>query len=131
MWLYNNKNITEDDIKGYVGFVYLIENLDNNMYYIGKKSLKKTKVYQKNKKKKRMLVESDWKEYTGSNDLLNEHIEAGNKIKKTIIRLCKNKTEMSYYEAKEQFARDVLLDKNSYNQWIMVRARKINLMLDK
>ena len=26
MWLYNNKDITEDDIKGYVGFVYLIEN---------------------------------------------------------------------------------------------------------
>ena len=85
MWLYNNKDITEDDIKGYVGFVYLIENLDNNMYYIGKKSLKKTKVYQKNKKKKRTLVESDWKDYTGSNDLLNEHIESGNKIRKTIM----------------------------------------------
>jgi len=131
MWLYNNKDITEDDIKGYVGFVYLIENLDNNMYYIGKKSLKKTKVYQKNKKKKRTLVESDWKDYTGSNDLLNEHIESGNKIRKTIIRMCRNKTEMSYYEAKEQFSRDVLLDKNSYNQWIMVRARKSNLLIDK
>lgn len=131
MWLYNNKDITEDDIKGYVGFVYLIENLDNNMYYIGKKSLKKTKIYQKNKKKKRMLVESDWKDYTGSNDLLNEHIESGNKIRKIIIRMCRNKTEMSYYEAKEQFSRDVLLDKNSYNQWIMVRARKSNLMIDK
>jgi len=38
---------------------------------------------------------------------------------------------MSYYEAKEQFSRDVLLDKNSYNQWIMVRARKSNLLIDK
>jgi|TARA_R110000851_G_scaffold141324_2_gene279167 hypothetical protein len=131
MWLYNNKDIIEDDVKDFVGFVYLIENLDSNMYYIGKKSLTKTKVYQKNKKKKRMLVESDWKDYTGSNDLLNEHIESGNKIRKTIIRMCRNKTEMSYYEAKEQFSRDVLLDKNSYNKWIMVRARKANLMIDK
>ena len=131
MWLYNNKDIIEDDVKDFVGFVYLIENLDSNMYYIGKKSLTKTKVYQKNKKKKRMLVESDWKAYTGSNDLLNEHIESGNKIRKTIIRMCRNKTEMSYYEAKEQFSRDVLLDKNSYNKWIMVRARKANLMIDK
>ena len=56
MWLYNNKDIIEDDVKDFVGFVYLIENLDSNMYYIGKKSLTKTKVYQKNKKKKRMLV---------------------------------------------------------------------------
>lgn len=131
MWLYNNKNITEDDVKGYVGFVYLIENLDNNKYYIGKKSLKKTKTYQKNKKKKRMLVESNWEQYTGSNDLLNEDIKSGNKIRKTILKLCKNKTEMSYYEAKEQFSRDVLLDNNSYNQWIMVRARKSNLLVDK
>jgi hypothetical protein len=131
MWLYNNKDIIEDDVKDFVGFVYLIENLDSNMYYIGKKSLTKTKVYQKNKKKKRMFVESDWKDYTGSNDLLNEHIESGNKIRKTIIRMCRNKTEMSYYEAKEQFSRDVLLDKNSYNKWIMVRARKANLMIDK
>ena len=35
-----------------------------------------------------------------------------------IIRLCKSKGEMSYYEAKEQFDRNVLLDDSYYNEFI-------------
>jgi hypothetical protein len=128
MWIYKNKIITDEDIKDCVGFVYIIKNLDKGMYYIGKKSFTKMKRIQKNNKKRRKTVESDWKTYTGSNYFLNEDISNGDKITKEILYLCKSKSEMSYFEAKEQFLLDVLKDKNSYNQWIMVKIRKAHLI---
>ena len=127
-WLYKNKEFSMDLVDKHVGFVYIIRNQDNGKYYIGKKSFTKIKRYQKNKKKKRMLIESDWLEYTGSNETLNEDIENGASVVKEILYLCNSKAEMSYYEAKLQFEYDVLKDSMSYNQWIMVRVRKANIM---
>lgn len=127
MWLYRGNTFEESMIEGYKGFVYIITNHDKNMYYIGKKGFTKVKTYQKNKRKRRMLVESDWEEYTGSNEQLNEDVANGDNITKEILHLCKTKSEMSYLEAKEQFERDVLKDDKSYNQWIMVKIRKAHL----
>lgn len=126
-WTYKGLLFEESMIGDYKGFVYMIKNIDKGMYYIGKKSFTRMKSYQKNNKKKRKTVESDWKTYTGSNDFLNRDISNGDKITKEILHLCLSKSEMSYLEAKEQFLLDVLKDKNSYNQWIMVKIRKAHL----
>jgi hypothetical protein len=127
-WLYKTEPFSNELIDKYVGFVYIIRNKDNGKYYIGKKSFTKVKRYQKNKKKKRMLIESEWESYTGSNLDLNEDIANGARIEKEILHLCKSKAEMSYYEAKLQFEYDVLRDEKAYNQWIMVRVRKTNII---
>lgn len=118
-----------DNIEDYVGFVYLIINETNNMKYIGQKKFWFTKTLKplKGKKRKRKkIVESDWIEYTGSSEKLNFDISNGDKIKKIILRPCKSKWEMNYYELKEQMDREVLFKENYYNGIINVRMSKPN-----
>ena len=113
-WLYEGQPFDSDMIGDYVGFVYLITNLDNDKKYIGKKWFWSTKKLPplKGKKRKRTVVkESDWKQYYGSSEevklLLEQH--GKDNFKREILRLCKTKGECTYYEAKLQFDFDVLL----------------------
>ena len=127
MWLYNGKEFTSDMKDDYVGFVYLIENLDNGMKYIGKKLFTSSKTYQRNKKKKRMRVESNWNEYTGSNDLLNEHVSNGANLQKTILYLCKSKGWMSYFETLEILQRQAIQSDEFYNAWVSCKIQRKHL----
>jgi hypothetical protein len=127
MWLYNGTEFTEDMISDNVGFVYLIENLTNNRMYIGKKLFSKSKTYQKNKKKKKKRVSSDWMSYTGSNDQLNQDINNGHLVRKQILHLCKTKGWATYHETKEILVRDCLIDTKYYNQWLSARIRRSHL----
>jgi hypothetical protein len=130
-WLYENKIFESDDIDNYIGFVYLITNLTDNKKYIGKKLFGTTKVRQVNKKKKRYKVESNWKDYYGSSENLLTDVDKYGKLnfKREIIRLCKTKGECSYFEAKEQFAVDAVIDPCYYNSWISVRVRRSHLKI--
>jgi len=130
-WLYENKIFESDDIDNYIGFVYLITNLTDNKKYIGKKLFGTTKVRQVNKKKKRYKVESNWKDYYGSSENLLTDVDKYGKLnfKRQIIRLCKTKGECSYFEAKEQFAVDAVIDPCYYNSWISVRVRRNHLKI--
>jgi len=109
----------------------MIEELDTNMKYIGKKLFWKSAFRVKNKKRKRVKLESDWKTYFGSNKVLKEKV-IDNEInyKRTILKLCKTKGECSYYEAKYQFDYDVLLRKDFYNELIMCRINSKHLGID-
>lgn len=127
MWLYNETEFTEDMIGDNVGFVYLITNLTNNKMYVGKKLFTKSKTYQKNKKKKRTRVASDWITYTGSNEQLNEDIKNGHVITKKILHLAKSKGWCSYLESKEILNRDCLILENYYNYWISCKIRRTHL----
>ena len=127
MWFYKGEIFTEDMIDDNVGFVYIIENLTNHKKYIGKKLFTKSKTYQKNKKKKRMRVSSDWMTYTGSNDQLNEDVKNGDEVKKEILHLCRSKGWCTYLETKEIIVRDSLLDDKYYNNWFSARIRKAHL----
>lgn len=127
MWLYNGKEFTSDMKDDYVGFVYLIENLDNGMKYIGKKLFTSSKTYQRNKKKKRMRVESNWNEYTGSNELLNEHVSNGANLQKTILYLCKSKGWMSYFETLEILQRQAIQSNEFYNEWVSCKIQRRHL----
>ena len=126
-WLYND--IPFEDIADYVGFVYLITNLQNGRKYIGKKNFYFSKTRTVKGKKKRSKVESDWKKYFGSNKELLEDVEklGQENFKREIIKLCKSKGEFGYYEAKYQFENNVLESNDYYNTWIMVRVHKKHL----
>ena len=125
-WTYENKPI-KDLPEGVVGFVYQITNNETGRKYIGKKlaQFKKSRPPLKGRRNKRRYKnESDWKEYFGSSDALNEDIEKLGKEKFTrqILFYCKSKAELSYIEAREQFARKVLESDDYYNGHIRVRV---------
>ena len=58
--------------------------------------------------------------YYGSSEELKLLVETkgGDAYHREILRLCKTKGECSYYEAKEQFDRDVLFKDEYYNEFI-------------
>lgn len=114
-WYYQGQPLTETPAK-YVGFVYEIQDLSNGKKYIGKKLFWASR----KKKGKRVKVESDWQNYYGSSKNLNENrlVEGDNNYYRSILRMCLNRSEMSYFEAKEQFDRDVLLRDDYYNEFI-------------
>lgn len=128
MWIYNETPLEEIPDKA-IGFVYQITNTQNNKKYIGKKNFYFQKTTQKNLKKKKIKVESDWKSYTGSNDLLNEDIKSNNpSLVKEILQICYSKSELSYIEALHQFNNNVLLSDQFYNNWISVKVTKKHLL---
>ena len=112
-----------ENIEDYQGFVYILEY--NGLKYIGKKNFWKVVRYPPLKGKKRVRLkqkETDWATYFGSSERFLEHIKGDeDKVKRTIIRLCKTKWEMSYYELKEQLDKDVLYDDSYMNNIINVR----------
>lgn len=113
-WQYNEEDFT-DVLKGMEGFVYLITNLTNNKKYIGKKHFW-TRQKDKNTGR-RKTKESDWQNYFGSCDQLNEDVKTLGKehFLREILYLCPHKKSMSYYETYEQFNRNVLMSEEYYN----------------
>jgi hypothetical protein len=131
-WLYKNTIITElpEDC---IGFVYLITNNFSGRKYIGKKLAKfskttyktvKLKNGTKKKKKIRSKIDSDWQEYYGSSPELTKDVVAlgAENFTREILFYCKSKSECSYIEAREQFARKVLETNDYYNGHIQVRV---------
>jgi hypothetical protein len=134
-WYYNNE-IVEELPEGAVGFVYLITNLTNNRKYIGKKlaQFKRTKPPLKGRKnKRRTTVESDWREYYGSSDELNEDVEklGTQSFKREVLFYCYSKSELSYIEAREQFTHKVLESDEWYNGHIRVRVHQKGILNNK
>ena len=122
MWYYKDM-LFEETPENYQGFVYEITELRTGKKYIGKKNFWKPKTLPKNSKRKRRIrtrVESDWRSYFGSSGVLNQLVEEQGEqnFKRMILKLCKTKGEMSYYEAKLQFENDVLLNDEYYNEFI-------------
>ena len=128
-WVYEGRIFTSDDIDDNIAFVYLITDLETNIKYIGKKQLYFVKYRQINKKRKRYKAESDWKTYYSSSKIINELVKkyGENRFKREILKLCKDKSTASYYEAKWLFQNDAILLDTFYNDSIMVRVRSSNL----
>jgi len=102
------------------GFVYLITNRETNRKYVGKKwfwSTKTLPITKKRKRRKKTIVESNWREYYGSNKHLQEEVVTlgPDAFIREILHLCKTKGECSYMELKEQVEREVLFSDDYYN----------------
>jgi hypothetical protein len=133
-WTYQGKVITEIP-QGVEGFVYLITNTTNNKKYIGKKlaKFKTSRPPLKGKKNRRRgTKESDWKDYWGSSDHLNEDVQklGEDKFTKEILHFCPSKGVLSYMEAKEQFDRKVLLTDEYYNGIINCRVGSSKILTE-
>lgn len=126
VWYYKN-DVVEELPEDCEAFVYIIHNLNDGRKYIGKKlaKFKKTRPPLKGKKRKRReLVESDWRDYWGSNDHLKADVEAlgPDMFRREILHYCKSRGAASYMEAKLQFEHNVLTTDEYYNGIINVRV---------
>ena len=109
------------------GFIYEITNFDAGKSYIGKKQMltvRKMPPLKGKKNKRHKTVETDWREYTSSSTQLQEDIKQLGKDKFgfRILQLCSCKWELSYFEPKLQFDRNVLLSENYYNGIVNLRV---------
>ena len=126
-WTYNNKPFDSDMIEDYIGFVYEVYDTEAKMKYIGKKKfwIKVTRPPLKGRKnKRRYKVDSDWRDYFGSSDelLIDVNKIGKENFTREILFYCYSKAELSYVEAREQFARKVLESNDYYNGHIRVRV---------
>ena len=137
-WLYQG-TIVEQLPEDCVGFVYLITNNTTGRKYIGKKLAKfskttykvvKLKNGTKKKKKIKGKIESDWRDYYGSNIELNKDVEqlGVENFTREILFYCQSKAECSYIEAREQFRHRVLERDDYYNGHIQVRVHGSHIL---
>lgn len=119
-WYYNNTPVDAIDPQ-YKAFVYLITNLLTGRRYIGLKQTTFAKTRQVKGKKKRVLVESDWREYWSSSDELQKDVEkfGQENFRREILYWCKLKSHANYLEAREQMDRRVLEHPDLYYNGIV------------
>jgi len=104
---------------GAVGFVYQMDVIldGERKSYIGKKNFfadvktklsKKALSTDKRKKTYKRVRKIVYQNYYSSNETLKAAHKAGVIIKRTILKICYSKTELSYQEVKYQFICEVL-----------------------
>lgn len=136
--LINDPTFNTDE---WFGFIYLIENTINGKKYIGKKNFRNVLNKRLGKKeikalpttrgrnpsKKQIISESDWKTYYSSCDEIKNDPDKS-KFNRYILKLCKTKTSLSYYEVKYQMIYDVLESENWYNNTILGKFYRNNII---
>lgn len=136
-------NSIEDFPEDCFGFIYIITNLTDGKYYIGKKYLKHKKTRKIGKKEKALqegkgrkkskeitYEESDWKEYWSSSKVIKEQIEKLGKenFSRKILAFGYTSKHLNYLETKFQFIFEVLENPQSLNDNISGRYFKKDLV---
>jgi hypothetical protein len=129
-WSYNGQPFKEEDVGNSYGFVYEIVNLTTNRRYIGKKFFTKAGTRQIKGKKKKVRLSSGWENYWSSSDELKADVKTlgDDNFTRTILYLCKSRSECSYRETKEIFIRDALLTDDYYNKWVSCKIHKAHVI---
>ena len=103
-----------------IGFVYCITDKSTGKKYIGKKlvrTIRKLPPLKGKKRKRRKVVDTDWKTYYGSSEEVKALVEelGEDNFHREILHICNSKGEMSYIEVKEIMLRDALISDEYYN----------------
>jgi hypothetical protein len=84
------------------------------------------------KNRRRSRVESDWRDYWGSNEHLVADVQqlGADQFTREILYICRSRGAMGYLEAREQFERKVLETDEYYNGIIDIRVGKSKALLE-
>jgi hypothetical protein len=128
-WYYENREVAEEDLVGNIAFVYLITNLTSGKKYVGKKLLKFQRTKMVKGKKKKVLIDSDWATYYGSNKELIKDVEefGAENFRREILEFCKTRGDANYLEARYQFDWRVLEGPGWYNDQVFCRVHRSHL----
>lgn len=155
-WWYEGKIVTDisDMPENTYGFIYEVVHKPTGRKYIGKKVLyfernvkigkKETEALRIERRlkgiggrvpaKKKVIKESDWKDYYGSHKGILDIVKAGNHLEfdRKILTFVPNKKLLTYYECKYLFINEVLEDRNNYiNDNILGKFYKKDFIDDK
>lgn len=131
--IYELNQLPEDTF----GFIYQVTHIPTQRKYIGKKNLYSVRNIKLGKKeleqlkeerkekglrgrtplKKKVIKESDWKIYYGSQEEMKELVKVGNlekDFKREILECVPNKKLLTYYENKHLFSRGVIEPESTY-----------------
>jgi len=125
MWWYRGEEFI--DGTAWFGFVYLITNTTNNRQYIGRKLFTRPKQKKaSHTRQRRERVENDWKSYYGSSEeLLQDIAQLGKEhFHREILRLCRKRGEVNFFETYEILTRNALFGDAYYNKWCSLRIHK-------
>ena len=138
MWLYKNEIIDSIDKmpESTYGFIYQVTHLPTGRKYIGKKVLyfernvklgkRELQALKEERKakgiggrppvKKKVIKESDWKTYYGSQAEIKELVSKGKEsdFSREILKFVNNKKHLTYYECKYLFIYEVLENNEEY-----------------
>ena len=137
-WSYQGQDFKSSMIpEGAEGFVYEMQAIINGklVRYIGKKNFysvtkkrmgKKAVAQLQDKRSKKYTIQKklSYLDYYSSNAELKAAHKAGINVRRFIIKICFSKTELTYYETKYQFIREVLESDEFLNGNILGRFYK-------
>jgi len=124
MWLYNDSELKLEDIpEKAIGFIYRISH-KNGKWYIGRKNLKKTSYKTVKGKKKKVMVDSDWKEYWSSSDELVAWVEKDgeSEFKREILIFTETAAQTLYGEECILYHTNAILDCKCLNNNIRAKV---------
>ena len=138
-WSYQGQDFDSSMIpEGAVGFVYEMQAvIDGKLVrYIGKKNFYSTTKKKFGKKAVSSMQDKRAKKYTiqkklsyeiyySSNSVLKDAHKAGIEIRRYILKICFSKMELTYYETKFQFVREVLESDEFLNGNILGRFYRL------
>ena len=137
-WTYEGKPITgiDDMPESTYGFIYLVTHLSTGKKYIGKKVIfferniligkRELTILKQERKaqgiggrtplKKKVIKESDWKSYYGSQKEIIDLVKQSKQedFKREILQFVTSKKLLTYYECKYLFINEVLETRNNY-----------------
>jgi len=137
-WSYQGQDFENSMIpEGAVGFVYEMQAvIDGKLVrYIGKKNFysttkkkfgKKAVSSMQDKRAKKYTIQKklSYEVYYSSNSVLKDAHKAGINIRRYILKICYSAMELTYYETKFQFVREVLESDEFLNGNILGRFYK-------
>ena len=139
-WIYNGEEVlTVDQLpQNAYSFIYLITRMSDGKFYVGRKNLysERTKALTKKElseqtdkrasKKKKVVAESDWTQYHGSEPTLKADVKELGKdaFKREIIHICTHKKQTTYQELRHQILLGCLESDNCYNSQILAKFWK-------
>ena len=126
MWLYKEEVIDsiEKMPKNTFGFIYEVCYIPTNEKYLGKKVLqfnKKLPPLKGFKRKRKVVVESDWQTYYGSHQKIKNLLKEGKQdnFRRIILEFAFNKKNLTYLETKYLFSNHVLENTEYINDNIL------------